>query len=56
MAQRSFKLPDELDDKLKAKAEELDRPVSWVIVRAVEQALSDTDEESLGFRCRVLPR
>jgi hypothetical protein len=37
MAQRSFKLSDELDARLVAVAAACDRPLSWVIVKAVER-------------------
>jgi hypothetical protein len=37
--QRSFRLPADLDAALVAKADELDRPVSWVILRSLEAAL-----------------
>jgi predicted transcriptional regulator len=39
MAQRSLKLADQLDADLVAKAKKVDRPVSWVIRRAIEHAL-----------------
>jgi predicted transcriptional regulator len=39
MAQRSFKLPDDLDARLVAYAKADERPVSYVIVKALEQAL-----------------
>jgi predicted transcriptional regulator len=35
-SQRTFRLPADLDTKLVAKAEELDRSVSWVIIRCLE--------------------
>src|SRR5688572_24268549 len=45
---RSVRLPLELDQALRARAEVEDRSVSWLIVRAVEQALGEqaTSRES----------
>jgi predicted transcriptional regulator len=37
--QRSFRLPASLDAKLIAKAEKLDRSVSWIILRCLEAEL-----------------
>lgn len=36
---RSVRFPAGLDERLVARAAELERPVSWVIVKAVEQAV-----------------
>lgn len=38
-AQRTFRLPADLDQKLVKKAEALDRSPSWVILRSLEVAL-----------------
>jgi predicted transcriptional regulator len=55
--QRSFRLPTELDSLLVEKAEELDRSVSWVILRCLEaQLLPGGEEETLErARTRGLP-
>lgn len=42
-AQRTFRLPANLDAKLVAKAEKLDRSASWVIVRCLELGLLGPD-------------
>jgi predicted transcriptional regulator len=42
-AQRTFRLPVDLDAKLVAKAEELDRSASWVIIRCLEIGLLGPD-------------
>jgi predicted transcriptional regulator len=44
---RSFRLPADLDAKVVAKAEKLDRPVSWVILRCLEAELLGK-HEALG--------
>lgn len=56
MAQRSFKLPDDLDARLEAEVARLGKPwsVSSVIVRALEAALAGSGAP--GEVARVSPR
>lgn len=49
MAQRSFKLPDDLDARLVAEAARLDRPVSWLLVKGAEAALRPDDFDIDGY-------
>jgi predicted transcriptional regulator len=42
-AQRTFRLPADLDAKLVEEAEKLDRSVSWVIIRCLEIGLLGPD-------------
>jgi predicted DNA-binding protein len=37
---RSIRFPIEVDEQLSAKADELDRDLSWVVIRACEHALA----------------
>lgn len=42
MPQRSIRFPDELAAQAEAEAARLERSFSWLVVRALEAALSDT--------------
>jgi predicted transcriptional regulator len=44
---RSVRIPLKLDAKLAERAERLDRPVSWVIVKALEDALGVTKQKTV---------
>lgn len=37
---RSIRLPSELNEKAKAYAQSIDRPVNWIVVQALEEYLT----------------